>query len=166
MESLVSTFHLDGKLFLAQLINFAIIFFVLYRFAFRPLFKVVGERSDKIEKSLADAKKIESRLQDSQKEAEEVVKKAKVEAGEFMEEARNKSEENRKNLTLKTKEELANIVLAERVKIKAMQQESLEELKKELGDLVLAATEKVLAEKMSAKSDAELITRAIKSLKK
>lgn len=166
MESLVSTFHLDVKLFVAQLINFGIIFFVLYRFAFKPLFKVVEERSTTIEKSLADAKEIEGRLQDSHKEAEDILKKAKGEAADFMEQAKNKAEENRQALVVKTKEELAQIVAKEKIKIEAMHQESLEEVKKELGSLVLAATEKVLAEKMTGKNDEELITKAIKSLKK
>ena len=35
MESLISTFHIDFRLFIAQLINFAIVFSVLYFFAFK-----------------------------------------------------------------------------------------------------------------------------------
>ncbi len=61
MDSLVETFHLDVKLLIAQVINFAIVFLVLYYFALKPLLNVMNDRSAKIEKSLEDAKEIEKK---------------------------------------------------------------------------------------------------------
>ena len=87
MDSLVSTFHLDLGLFLAQAVNFAIVLAVLYYFAFKPIAKVMNERSEKIEKSLADAKEIEAKLADTEKERQEVINEAKKAASLLLEEA-------------------------------------------------------------------------------
>ena len=68
MEQIIETFHLDIKLLLAQAINFAIVFAVLYYFVIKPLTKVMAERSRKIEKSLEDAEKVEKRLEQTEEE--------------------------------------------------------------------------------------------------
>ena len=56
MESFVSTFHIDWKIIIAQAINFAVVVFVLYRFAIKPLKKNLDERKNTIEQGLSDAK--------------------------------------------------------------------------------------------------------------
>ena len=56
MESIISTFHIDWKIIIAQVINFAIVFVVLYIFALKPLSKLMKERSEKIAKGIDDAK--------------------------------------------------------------------------------------------------------------
>ena len=73
MGSLIETFHIDVKLIIAQIINFAIVFSVLYWLAFKPLAKVMAERSGKIEKSLLDAKKIEEKLSQAKEEFNKTV---------------------------------------------------------------------------------------------
>ncbi|MDP2944107.1 MAG: ATP synthase F0 subunit B, partial [bacterium] len=80
MESLISTFHVDVRLLVAQLINFAIVFFVLYFFAFKPLVKVMADRSEKIDKSLKDADAIEKRLALTERERAEIIAAAKKQA--------------------------------------------------------------------------------------
>jgi F-type H+-transporting ATPase subunit b len=80
MDSLISIFHLDLGLFIAQLVNFAIVFSVLYFFAFKPLVKIMAERSAKIDKSLKDADETSRRLAAVAQEREEIVKEAKAQA--------------------------------------------------------------------------------------
>ena len=50
MDTIIESFHVDFKLLIAQAINFLIVFLVLYYFVFKPLLKVMKERSEKIEK--------------------------------------------------------------------------------------------------------------------
>ena len=47
MESIISTFHIDWKIIITQMINISIVFFVLYIYAIKPLFKMMEERSEK-----------------------------------------------------------------------------------------------------------------------
>ncbi len=57
MDSIISTFHIDWKIIIAQAINFSIVLVVLYIYALKPLSKLMSERSEKIEKGIEEAKK-------------------------------------------------------------------------------------------------------------
>ena len=45
---LFSALGLDLRIFIAQFINFAVLVFVLYRFAYNPILKLLEERKEKI----------------------------------------------------------------------------------------------------------------------
>lgn len=162
MESLISIFHIDLKLFLAQLINFAIIFFVLYKFAFKPIAKIMQERTDTIEKSLSDAKEVEQKLAETNVEQTRILNEAKKEALAIVENANQSAEANKQKLIEKTKEEVAIIINGEKAKIAQEKEESLKELKQEIAGLVILAVEKVIKEKMDGNKDKEMIEDIIK----
>src|SRR3989338_7650826 len=63
MESIISTFHIDWKIIIAQAVNFGVVFVVLYIYALKPLGKLMKERGEKIEAGLNDAKKSNELLQ-------------------------------------------------------------------------------------------------------
>jgi F-type H+-transporting ATPase subunit b len=162
METLVSTFHIDARLLIAQAINFAIIFFVLYKFAFKPISKALQERSQTIEKSLADAKAIEERLNATDKERSEMILSAKKEAQALIEKAEMTANSNREQLIAKTKADISLIVAEEKNKIRQEQAESFKALKGEVADLVVSAVEKLIKEKLDTDKDKELIAKALR----
>ena len=162
MDSLVSIFHIDFKLFLAQLINFAIIFFVLYKFAFKPIAKIMQERTVTIEKSLNDAKEVEKKLAETNLEQTKILNSAKKDALAIIENANQSAEINKQKLIEKTKLEVAAVFESEKAKIAQEKEESLKEIKNEMADLVVLAVEKVLKEKMTDVKDKKIIEDLIK----
>lgn len=162
MESLISTFHVDLKLFIAQLINFAIVFSVLYFFAFKPLVKTMTDRSEKIDKSLKDADAIEKRLALTEKEREEIISAAKKQANLIVEEANKRGEERRAEMIVKAKEEIGQVINVEKEKLARDKAETLKEIKTEVAELVVMTVEKLLNEKMTGDKDRELIKKMVK----
>jgi len=162
MESLISVFHIDLKLFIAQLLNFAIVFSVLYFFAFKPLVKMMTERTEKIDKSLKDAEEIEARLSLTEKERHEVISAAKKEASLILTEANKLGEEKKADLIVKAREEIGLIINNERAKLTAEKAATLKELKKEVADLVILSMEKLLNEKMTIAKDQDLVKKLLK----
>jgi len=162
MESLISTFHVDLKLFIAQLVNFAIVFSVLYFFAFKPLVKTMSERSEKIDKSLKDADAIEKRLALTEKEREEIINAAKKQANLIVEEANKRGEEKRAEMIVKAKEEIGQVINSEKAKLVRDKAETLKEIKSEVAELVVMTVEKLLNEKMTSDKDRELIKKMVK----
>jgi F-type H+-transporting ATPase subunit b len=65
MESLLSNFGLDWKLFLSQAANFLIVLIVLRLTVYRPLLGFLSERRRKIESGLAAAETSERRLKET-----------------------------------------------------------------------------------------------------
>ena len=162
MENLIETFHIDIKLLIAQVINFAIVFGVLYFFALKPLLKVMGDRTKKIEKSVDDAKKIEEKLSKTDEEYNKAIGKAKKEANIIMEKANVMAEEKREELIKKARTEIGQIINKEKEQMQTEKAKTLKEIKREVADLVVVSLEKILEEKVDSKKDGELIKRMVK----
>jgi F-type H+-transporting ATPase subunit b len=157
MDSLISIFHLDLGLFIAQLVNFAIVFSVLYFFAFKPLVKIMAERSAKIDKSLKDADETSRRLAAVAQEREEIVKEAKAQANLIITEADRRGEARRAELLAKAKEEVGQAINQEKAQLAREKAETLREIKKDVAELVIMTVEKVTSAK-----DQELIKKLVK----
>jgi len=162
MENLIETFHIDWRLFIAQVINFAIVFSVLYWFAFKPLAKVMAERTSKIAKSLDDAKKVEEKLSETQVEFNKAIAEAKKQANSILEKAAADADIKKQAEIKRAKEEIGQIINQEKQKMQTEKAATLKEIKKEVADLVVASVEKVLSEKMDEKKDKEIIKKIIK----
>ena len=162
MENLIETFHIDWRIFIAQAINFTIVFLVLYWFAFKPLVKIMAERSDKIAKSLEEAKQIEEKLSQTKAEFNKIVAEAKKEANAILEKAAVQADLKKQETIVRAKEEVGAIINQEKQKMQTEKAVTLKEIKKEVADLVVAAVEKVLGEKMDEKKDKEIIRKVIK----
>ena len=162
MGSLIETFHIDWRLFIAQIINFAIVFSVLYWFAFKPLGKIMAERTSKIEKGLEDAKKVEEKLSQTKEEFNKALAEAKKQANIILEKAGIDADARKQEMIVRAKEEIGQIINQEKQKMQAEKAQTLKEIKKEVADLVIAAVEKVLGEKIDEKKDREMIKKMIK----
>ena len=157
MESIISTFHLDLKLFIAQIINFGVVFAVLYWLAFKPLIKVMTERSQKIEQGLADAQASAGRLAKSQLEQKKIIKQARQEAMAIIEQANQQAEIKGQAIIVKTKEDVAAMINQTKQKIQQEKAEVLNDIRKETADLIIKAVAKILPNKMSKEDERQLI---------
>src|ERR1700751_4763240 len=81
------TFGLDPYLVTAQIINFLIIFYVLKRYLYPPLFKVFKKREELVKESISKAEENEKILEKTKDLEKETIKKAKVTADEIIKES-------------------------------------------------------------------------------
>ena len=163
---LFNVLGLDIRILVAQFVNFAIFFFVLYKFAYKPILKFLDERKDKIEKGINDAENAQKKLLEIEQSEKEILENAKTEARniskEMIEKAENFGEEKKKQIVEKTKEEVKKLIDQERAAIELHKIQTIKEIKKEVSDLVIASLEKILDKKV----DKEEISKAIKNIAK
>src|SRR5437762_8362860 len=88
MQEIFTTFGLEWPKFLAQLILFIIVYFVLKKFAFGPIIAMLEERRKRIEEGQLNAQKIKQQLADAEKHHAEILAKANAEAQRMIDEAR------------------------------------------------------------------------------
>lgn len=162
MDTIIEAFHVDIKLLIAQAFNFTIVFAVLYYFVFKPLTKVMNDRTKKIEKSLEDAQKIDTKLIKTEENYKKVISDAKKEASDILKKANEDAEKRKQDMVVKAREEIGQVINEEKAKIQVEKAAVLKELKKEVAGLVLVSLEKVLEEKADNKKDIELIKKALK----
>jgi len=136
MGEIISTFHLDWKIIIAQLVNFSIVVFVLWFFALKPLAKMMSQRTETIEKSLKDAEKIEERLKAIQKEREEQILTARKEAEVLISQAKDLAEKQKQDTVQKTGDEVAKTVALAKTQIASEKEKMLDEIKTEVVELI------------------------------
>lgn len=161
MESIISTFHVDIRLLVAQMVNFGIVFAVLYFFALKPLLAVMKERADKIEKSMNDVKAIDIKLVETKDEYHKIITEARKEASEILDKSRREAELKKTEIVNKAKEEIGVIINKEKESVREEKQRVIKEIKKEVADLVVLAIEKILEEKMDVMKDKEVIKKIL-----
>lgn len=162
---LLEALGLNLKILLAQLVNFAVLFFVLWKFAYKPIFKMLEDRRNKIGKGVENAEKADGKLKQAKVKEEEIVSSAKKEALEIIEEARKRAEAKKQSVIDKTKDEIGEIINIEKQKIQQEKADTLKSIKADISGLVVLAVEKILQEKLSGEEDDKLVAKAIKGLK-
>src|SRR5262245_45551851 len=78
-------FGFQTQLFVSQIVSFCIVAFLLHRFAYKPILKVLEERRQKISEGLANAEKIKQELANAQVKAQEVITQASTQANKIIE---------------------------------------------------------------------------------
>ena len=158
-------FGLNFKLFLAQLINFAIVLFVLWKWVFRPVAKGLSDRTAKIEGSLAEAQRIagERETFDSWKNAE--ISGVRQEAAEIITQAKAGAERARTEITQTAMEESKKILERGKSQLEEEKNKAVQEIKTEVADMVVQAAESILRKKLDGPADKSLIKEALADLK-
>lgn len=136
-------FGFNWSLFISQCISFAIIAFVLHRFAYKPILRVLEERRQKIAEGLANAEKIKQELASAQAKAQEIIAQAGVQGNKLIEEARQSAAKVLESETQKAVATANDIVTKARQASEAELVRMKAELRKEVGRLVVATSAKV-----------------------
>jgi F-type H+-transporting ATPase subunit b len=157
MESFISTFHIDWKIIIAQVINFGVVFFSIYFLALKPLKKLMSERTEKIEKGLEDAKTNNNLLTQTKKEYDDVLSKARSEAHEIFQEGKREAENKKTEMLENTKIEVVKMIENGKKTLESEKNKMVEEAKAEIVSLVVKATEKLLESKPDDKFDQKSI---------
>jgi len=147
MESIISTFHIDWKIIIAQAVNFGVVFVVLYIYALKPLAKLMSERSGKIAKGIDYAKTNATLLTKTQAEYDEAIAKAKSEANKIFQDGKKEAEAKKAMMLEEAKKEVESIIANGRKTLEADKVKIVEEAKKDIATIAMLASEKILSSK-------------------
>ncbi len=152
--------NINATLF-GQLITFAIFIWITYKFIW-PLFqKMLDERQNKIASDIADA---EQRVRDSeamQHQADKELREAKIKAAEILDEANKRAGLLIEEAREKARDEGERLINIARGEIDQEKEAAKTELRSDLARLVIAGTEKILAQKLDNAQNDELINKLI-----
>jgi F-type H+-transporting ATPase subunit b len=152
---------IDGPSLLYQVINFALLFFLLKRFAFPPIMKILDQRRQTIEESLKTPQAIELRNEQLLREQASLLESAQDASGKILADARSESEALLKEAETKARFQSQQLIADAEAMIQARAQEVRFELRREAGHLIAQATKKIIGEKIDEKHDQSLIESAL-----
>jgi F-type H+-transporting ATPase subunit b len=164
MGELFHNFGIDWKLLLAQAVNFFVLLFLLKKFAYRPILKMLGERRKIIVKGLEDAKAAEEKMQKIEAVKDEVLADAHRQELRIMEQAEGRAREKEKEIMQEARKKSDVLVEEGKKRVEEEHAKSFEEIYKESAVLVKSALVKVF-EKSPETFEDTLIEKSLKELK-
>src|SRR5690242_19857350 len=164
LRETADTFGWNWKLFLAQVVSFCIVAYLLRRFAYKPIVAILEERRRKIEEGQLNAEKIRQELAAAEKRYQEIIAKADADAQRMIDEARQSAAH------LSERKQQEAITAAEQIVTKAKEAAALEHecqmqaLKRELGHLVVETTAKVTGKVLTSEDQKRLQEEAARQV--
>lgn len=152
----------DWKLALANLVNFLIIYYLLKRFAFGPIAKIIDERRQKVEEGINAAKNAEEELAVSKEESDKIIAGAKNESNEIVAKAHNQAKALLEHANIQSTKDKDAILTQAQAKIAKDRQEMETAVRAEVSDLIVMSAEKVIGKGMSKDSHDEIIKEMAK----
>lgn len=162
----LGTLGINLKIFLAQLLNFTIVLVVMWKFAYKPIVKLLEERQEKIERGVKQADEVEKRVQELERERTEVITQAKSEAAKVLEEARALGEDRKKELLAKAKEEVRGVVEQGKMQLEAQKIQMMVEAREEIASIAVEAARKILTQGVDEKKATVLAQEVVDKMSK
>ena len=155
---------IEPGLVIWTLVNFGIFLFLLLKFGTKPIVNALNGREEAIrnsiegaEKANADAKKLmiesQKKLDQAQQEMAEIIAKGREQAEKHIRKASEEAERVKR----------AKVIDATR-EIEQSKNKALVELRNEVADMVVIATEKIIGEAVDKKKHYNLIQSSIEKL--
>jgi F-type H+-transporting ATPase subunit b len=146
------------------LISFGITVWVLKRFAFGPIQKIIDERRKRIRESIDEADRARSEARKLLEEHKQLRANARSEAEGILSEARRVADSMAQRMKEETETERQRRLEETRKQIEAETTRALEQIRSEVASLALVAAEKVTRAALDTTSHKRLIEDAVKEL--
>ncbi len=137
------------------LLAFAIVFFILKKFAWKPILSSLNEREQGIADSLESAQKMKLEMAQIKSENENLLAKAREERAQLLKEARETRDRIVNEAKELAKSEANKIILDAQAAINQQKMAALTEVKNQVGNLVIEVSEKVLRRELANKAEQE-----------
>jgi F-type H+-transporting ATPase subunit b len=163
---ILSDFGFDPKLFIAQIINFVIIFFILKKIMYKPVLEMLKKRDAEIKKGLDDSEKAQKLLEETQDNETKILQKAQERAENIVNEAKKQAEEVRLENVEKTKQEIDRMMAAAKESIAQEEKIAEERLTQKIGTIALSLLEKSLVGVFGKEEQKTILKKAQDQLEK
>lgn len=147
MDGIIEAFGLDLRLIIIQVLNFGIMLGLLSYFLYKPVMNLLKEREDKIASGLKDAEEAKVAKESATTEKQSILASAHGEAGEIVERAKASAKHEEVRILSEAEGKAGTIVSEAAKKGEQLKAEMLSESEKQIAQLAILATEKLLKEK-------------------
>tara|TARA_B100001971_G_C18164305_1_gene523258 strand:+ start:128 stop:643 length:516 start_codon:yes stop_codon:yes gene_type:complete len=146
---------------LAQIVNFGILFVLLYLVAYKPILRMLDERSRKVKESIDQTERIREQAEQAEEESKRRIEAASREGQEIIARAVRTGEEVRQQAQQEAKREADSLIVRAREEIQGESDEAIGKLRREFADLTILAAEKVIERSLDKESHRQLIEKTL-----
>lgn len=163
---ILKNFGVQPVLLIAQIVNFLLILFILRRFFFGPITKVLEDRRQKIDESLKNAEEIEKKLTETEEKTAKILEDATNQAKNVIDGAKAHSQEIVANAQKEAAKTFEETVADAQNQIKSQKEEMKREIEGEIITLVAHVVKKLLGRSLKPEEKKLLTTKEIADLTK
>jgi F-type H+-transporting ATPase subunit b len=148
-------------LFFWTLIAFLAVFFILRKFAWKPILNSLGEREKGIAESIAAAERVRNEMSQLKSENEKLMVQAREERSVMLKEAKEIKDRIINEAKEQAKMEANKIITDAQQQIVQQKNAALTEVKNEIGNLAVTVAEKILRKQLNAAEAQEAYTKML-----
>ena len=148
---------LDPVALLWQLLAFALLVFLLYKLLYRPVLRMLDERSERVRKGMEDAAKAREMAERAQEEFEKRIAEARKDGQDIVAQATQMSERLRQEILDQARAEAQQLIQKERERFTQEREQSMADLKAQVADLSILAAQKVIGASLDEKTQRKLV---------
>jgi F-type H+-transporting ATPase subunit b len=141
----------------SQIVNFTLLAVLLYFVAYKPILRMLDERSARIQKGLDDAEQASRRAAEIEQEFEQRMSEARKEGQEIIAQATQMSEKARQEILETAREESRAQIEKAKDEIARERELAMADLRQQVADLSLSISEKVIGETLDEERQRQLI---------
>lgn len=142
---------------LSQIVNFLILFVLLYFLLWKRILKMLEERKQRIAQGLADAEQARKDRERAEAEYQQRIEQAEQEREKILAKATGEGEQAREQILAGARTEADRIVAEARAELERDRQEMLVELRGQVASLAIAVSNKIIGETLDEQRQRGLI---------
>ena len=143
---------------------FGVSMFILYKVAFPRIAEALDKRQKAIEESIATSERVRTEAEKLLEEYRERLAEARGQADDIVARARKTAEAHENEVLAEAKAKREEMMEQTRRDIEAETRRAIQEIRKEVADLTVAATEKVTRKSLTADDQKRLVEEALAEL--
>jgi F-type H+-transporting ATPase subunit b len=164
ISEIFTNFGISWPKFIAQVILFLVVYWVLNKYAFGPVLKMLNERRRRIEEGQHNAERIKKQLAEAELRYQEVLRKANEEATKLLEQARASSDALTQKQLQQAIKDAEGVIAKAQETIAQERNKMVDEVKKEMVDLVVKTTAKVVGKVITPEDQKRLSEETVKQV--
>lgn len=153
-------------LLVAQIVNFAVLLFLLNKFLYKPILKLFKDRSLKIEEGMKTAEDLKRQAAESEQKHQVYLEEARKEAHRIVEQATKLGDEEKKKIIELANEESRKIVDRTMREIDREKKNITADIKQEVGEMVVALATSMIKKTLDEQAQRTLLDEALKEVEK
>ena len=143
------------------LVNFTILLVLLYLVAYKPILRMIDQRSERIKESLEAADRAREEAAASQADTQQQLNEARLQGQRLLDQARTAAEQFREQEEARARQDADALVARAREEIQRERDAAVAEVRGHFADLAMTAAERVIQRSLDRTAHGELIAQVL-----
>jgi F-type H+-transporting ATPase subunit b len=161
LEGIVEGLGISLPVLLTQIVTFVILLGLLYMVAYKPIMRMLDERSNRIKESMEQAESVKEQSAHAEEEVRKQLEEASREGQERIGRAVRAGEEVKQKAQAEARQEAEALIDRARTEIQRERDEAIGEVRRQFADLTILAAGKVIGRSLDKKEHRQLIDKVL-----